>query len=161
MIDVQKGVHRDYRAELQADERTKQRHVRIVMAMPDKPLPRFFDANTCPQLVKVKYNLTDNDMKVVKKPFGLGKKYWLADFKFVVKVGAADLRFQIQSANGVLSSDHENLEVEFLDDHEVMSLAQSQSPGPSASTPISGAIPFMAPPVLAMTRRSERPASGR
>jgi hypothetical protein len=48
----------------------------------------------------------------------LKKKYWKANFFFVVKLGPADLRFQIVGKNGLLSSDHDSLQVDFMDPSE-------------------------------------------
>jgi hypothetical protein len=55
-------------------------------------------------------------MKLKNRQFWkLKKKYWKAEFQFVVKIGPADLRFQILGKNGVLSSSHDSLVVEFMD----------------------------------------------
>lgn len=82
---------------------------------PDKQPPRLFDPATCEDLVRVNYTLTENDMMLVKSRFKLGSGYWKAAFQFVVMLGSADLRFQIRGRNGLLSSDHDSLEVEFMD----------------------------------------------
>ena len=66
------------------------------------------------------YKLTGNDMKLKNRQFWkIGKKYWRAEFLFVVKIGPADMKFQILGKNGVLSTRHDDLKVEFMDPHDV------------------------------------------
>ncbi|TKA45488.1 hypothetical protein B0A54_04027 [Friedmanniomyces endolithicus] len=85
------------------------------------------------QLAAVQYRLTANDMKpekgqgwkVVKKT-----KCWKADFFFVVKLGPADIKFQIVGMNGMLSSDHDSLDVEYLEGPEATALARPPDPPP-------------------------------
>lgn len=58
-------------------------------------------------------------MKLMNKQFWkCKKKYWRASFFFVVKLGPADLRFQIVGENGILSSDHDKLSIEFMEGSE-------------------------------------------
>ena len=97
------------------------RHARIVMStLPVKQLPRLTTDAGCQDVVSVKYTLTGNDMKLMNRQvWKLKKKYWKADFSFVVKLGPADLRFQILGKNGLLSSDHDSLKVEFMDPSEL------------------------------------------
>ena len=64
--------------------------------------------------------MTDNDMKLKNRQlWKLKKKYWRAEFLFVVKLGPADIRFQVLGTNGVLSTDHDALQAEFLDPSEI------------------------------------------
>ncbi len=67
--------------------------------------------------MKVHFRLTENDMKLKNHQVWkvLKKKYWKADFWFVVKLGPADIRFEIVGRGGVLSTNHESLSVEFID----------------------------------------------
>jgi len=58
------------------------------------------------------------------------KKCWKADFFFVVKSGPADIRFQIVGMNGVLSSDHDSLDVEYLEGPEATAPARPPDPPP-------------------------------
>lgn len=76
-------------------------------------------------------------MKLKNRQFWkLKKKYWKAEFQFVVKIGPADLRFQILGKNGVLSSSHDNLVVEFMDPSDQKN-GQPQ-PAHTADMPIYG-----------------------
>lgn len=79
-----------------------------------------FDAS-CQDVVAVKYKLTENDMKLKNRQiWKLKKQYWRANFEFVVKVGSADLRFQIRGNEGILSTDHDKLDVDFFDPLEIL-----------------------------------------
>ena len=76
----------------------------------------------CKHVVNVNYKLTSNDMELrIAQRWKLKKKYWRADFFFVVMLGPADLRFEIRGKNGVLSSGHDRLHVDFLDPTEPLS----------------------------------------
>jgi hypothetical protein len=107
VISVKNGISRFYAATLAETDHQSTRYAQIVMSSrSSNELPyRTVDAG-CKSVVLVKYQLTGNDMKL---------KYWRADFQFVVKIGPADLRFKILGKNGVLSSSHDNLVVEFMD----------------------------------------------
>jgi hypothetical protein len=70
----------------------------------------------CREIVSVTYRLTGDDMKLKNRQFcKLKKKSWKAEFRFVVKIGPADLKFQILGKTGVLSTSHDDLKAEFLD----------------------------------------------
>lgn len=85
-------------------------------SLPVEKLPRFATDKNCKHVVSVSYHLTENDMKLKNRQFWkLKRKYWKANFYFVVKIGPADLRFEIVGKNGVLSSEHSSLKVEFID----------------------------------------------
>lgn len=75
----------------------------------------------------IKYQLTGNDMKLKNRQlWKVGRKYWKAEFIFVVNIGPADLRFNIVGKNGVLSSGHDKLDVEFMDPYQEQSSPKSQ-----------------------------------
>jgi hypothetical protein len=117
VISVKNGISRFYAATLAETDHQSTRYAQIVMSSrSSNELPyRTVDAG-CKSVVLVKYQLTGNDMKLKNRQFWkLKKKYWRADFQFVVKIGPADLRFKILGKNGVLSSSHDNLVVEFMD----------------------------------------------
>ena len=116
-VRVSEGIRREYGATLEEAEHDLPRHARIVMSkLPVKNLPRLSTDTGCQEVVMVNYKLTGNDMKLKNRQvWKLKKRYWKADFYFVVKLGPADLRFQILGKNGVLSSDHDKLDVEFLE----------------------------------------------
>lgn len=79
-------------------------------------LPQLATDRRCQEVVLVSYTLTKNDMKQKAKFFKMKlKRYWKAHFLFVVKVGPADLRFEILGRDGVLSTDHGSLQVEFVE----------------------------------------------
>lgn len=99
-------------------------------SLPVQRLPQLTTDAGCKNVVLVNYRLTGNDMKLKNRQFWkLKKKYWKAEFYFVVKVGPADLRFQILGKNGVLSSSHDNLHVEFIDpsDQNIRRLERSSA----------------------------------
>lgn len=76
-------------------------------------------------MVRVNFKLTENDMKLKNRQmWKLKKKYWRADFMFVTKLGPADLTFEILGKNGLLSTDHNSLQAEFLDPSEAKSSKQ-------------------------------------
>ena len=100
-------------------------------ALPVSQLPRRTSEDGWKDVVSVSYQLTENDMKLKNRQiWKLKKKYWKASFFFVVKLGPADLRFQILGKNGLLSSDHDSLQVDFMDPSEA-----SQPDPPSKQTP--------------------------
>ncbi|KXS95555.1 hypothetical protein AC578_5259 [Pseudocercospora eumusae] len=125
-INVSDGVGRKYESSLTKEELDVPRSVRIVMSTsPLGELPiRTTDAN-CKEVVLVNYKLTANDMRKVEtwklkdawasKGRKLKQKYWKTDLTLVVKPGPADLRFEVRGSNGLVSTDHESLSVEFLD----------------------------------------------
>jgi hypothetical protein len=137
-ISVRNGISRPYAATFAQDDHQSTRHAQIVMSSyPPHELPyRTTDAG-CKEVVLVKYKLTGGDMKLKNRQFWkMKKKYWKADFQFVVKIGPADLRFQILGKNGVLSSSHDNLQVEFMDPSDQKN---GRPEGPStANMPIYG-----------------------
>jgi hypothetical protein len=117
-VSVSDGIKRQYGATLSDEERHDVRTARIVMSSRDEfHLPMLTTDNACHQVATVRYRLTDNDMKLKKNALGRSK-YWKAHFTFSVNIGAADLRFQILGDNGVLSTDHESLNVAFMDPAE-------------------------------------------
>ena len=122
-VSVSDGIRRRYGATLAQNEHHLPRHAQIVMStLPVKQLPQLMTDAGCQQVVSVNYRLTGNDMKLKNRQvWRLKKKYWKADFSFVVKLGPADLKFQILGKNGVLSSDHDSLKVEFMDPSELKS----------------------------------------
>lgn len=88
-------------------------------APPDE-LPSTTKDARCKQVVVVHYKLTGNDMKLKNKKFWKpGKRYFQAQFNLVIQLGAADLRFQIRGKYNILSSDHDSLEVEYMDPYDV------------------------------------------
>ena len=68
------------------------RQARIVMSSrPVKQLPQRTTEGGWKDVASVSYKLTENDMKLKNRQlWRLGKKYWRANFFFVVKVGPAD-----------------------------------------------------------------------
>lgn len=78
----------------------------------------------------------------------LKKKYWKAEFFFVVKLGPADLKFQIVGKNGLLSSDHDSLEVDFMDPSDRTSPSE---PANAAPMPQSSNIAKLPGPVVNVT----------
>lgn len=122
-VNVANGVRRGYTSTMTAEEVAFPRFARIVMStLPAAQLPVRFPSPGCREVVQVQYNLTENDMEVEnrqtwKSPLKK-KKFWKAEFSFVVKLGPADLRFQIVGKNGLVSSDHDSLTVDFMDPSE-------------------------------------------
>ncbi|KAK1086943.1 hypothetical protein LTR33_001309 [Friedmanniomyces endolithicus] len=134
VVDVSKGILRAYCMRLGDQERSKTHRARIVISpLPTHQLPLRTTDTGCRELAAVQYRLTDNDMKpekgqgwkVMKKT-----KCWKADFFFVVKLGPADIKFQIVGMNGMLSSDHDSLDVEYLEGPEVTAPARPPDPPP-------------------------------
>lgn len=56
-------------------------------------LPLLTTDTDCREVFLVSYWLRGNDMKLKNRQFWKLKKYWKAEFYFVVKIGLADLRF--------------------------------------------------------------------
>lgn len=114
-IDIYTGIRRDYGQDMNDGERLVERNVRIVMStLPKDKLPALATQDGCKELVRVKYRLTENDMRV-KHRWKFGPTYHKASFSFVVRIEPASLRFQVLGRDGQISADHENLEVDFLD----------------------------------------------
>lgn len=91
-------------------------------SLPVESLPILATDRGCQRVVTVEYKLTENDMKLKNRQlWKLKKKYYRAEFFFVVMLGPADLKFQIQGKNGVLSSGHDSLKVDFVDSTEPLS----------------------------------------
>ena len=85
-------------------------------SLPVRQLPQNLSEKGWKDVATVTYKLTENDMTLKNgQPWKIKKKYWRAEFYFVVKLGPADLKFQIVGKNGLLSSDHDSLQVDFLD----------------------------------------------
>ncbi|KAK5707217.1 hypothetical protein LTR17_020906 [Elasticomyces elasticus] len=145
-INATEGLRKPYGIILREADHNVQRHARIVMsALPVSQLPsRTTDAG-CREVILVKYRLTSNDMKLTKYPVWKFKKsFWKADFFFVVKSGPADIKFQILGQNGILSSDHDSMDVEYLDPVEVKNSSnmrhvsvQQMTLRPASQTPTS------------------------
>ncbi|KAK3669914.1 hypothetical protein LTR78_010225 [Recurvomyces mirabilis] len=116
-IEAAKGVRRPYGATITEAEGQQPRRAQIVMSsLPVEKLPVSSTDPGCKHVVTVEYKLTGNDMKLKNRQmWKIGKKYWQADFFFVVMLGPADLRFQIEGKQGILSSRHDSLKVEFAD----------------------------------------------
>jgi len=134
VLDVERGIRRAYCMRLGEQELSKTHRARIVISpLPINQLPSRTVEAGCRELAAVQYRLTGNDMKpekgqgwkVMKKT-----KCWKADFFFVVKLGPADIRFQIVGMNGVLSSDHGSLDVEYLEGLEATAPARPPDPPP-------------------------------
>lgn len=141
-IDVENGIREPYGSTLAEGEQNSQRHCRIVMSSsPPTQLPRQMSDIGWKDVGSVKYKLTKNDMKLKNRQiWKLKKKYWKAEFFFVVKLGPADLKFQIVGKNGLLSSDHDSLEVDFLDPSNKRSRSETTNAMPVAQ-PSSGVQP--------------------
>jgi hypothetical protein len=116
-ISVSEGVSRLYQATLAEGDHGTSRTATILMSsLPTGKLPALSTEAGCKEIVSVTYRLTGNDMKLKNRQFWkLRKKYWKAEFRFVVKIGPADLKFQILGKNGVLSTSHDDLKAEFID----------------------------------------------
>jgi hypothetical protein len=121
-----------YNATLAETDHNIPRSAMILMSsLPVGKLPQFSTDTGCKEVVSVTYKLTGNDMKLKNRQFWrIGKKYWRAEFLFVVKIGPADLKFQILGKNGVLSTSHDDLKAEFMDPYDV----KEKKPLPSAGT---------------------------
>ena len=106
-----------YNATLAETDHNTPRSAMILMSsLPVGKLPQFSTDAGCKEVVSVKYKLTGNDMKLKNRYlWKLKKKYWKAEFQFVVKIGPADLKFEILGKNGVLSTGHDDLKAEFMD----------------------------------------------
>jgi hypothetical protein len=115
-ISVSEGVSRLYQATLaESDHKTSRTATILMSSHPAGKLPALSTDAGCKEIVSVTYRLTGNDMKLKNRQFWkLRKKYWKAEFRFVVKIGPADLRFQILGKNGVLSTSHDDLRAEFI-----------------------------------------------
>lgn len=124
-----------YNATLAETDHNTPRSAMILMSsLPVGKLPQFSTDAGCKEVVSVKYKLTGNDMKLKNRQFWrIGKKYWKAEFLFVVKIGPADLKFQILGKNGVLSTSHDDLKAEFMDPHDVKEKRPHERP--SATLP--------------------------
>ncbi|SMQ49896.1 unnamed protein product [Zymoseptoria tritici ST99CH_3D7] len=128
-LDFAEGARQNYSSTLSEGEQKVPRHARVVMSnLPVHMLPQRFPHTGCKEVAKVQYVLTENDMKLKNRQvWKLKKKYWRAEFAFVVRVGPADLKFQVVGMNGLLSSDHDSLQVEpppvnlLLDMHDATS----------------------------------------
>ena len=120
-ISVSDGVSRLYTATLPEEDHKLPRSATILMSsLPIGKLPMLSTDSGCKEVASVTYRLTGNDMKLKNRQFWkLKKKYWKAEFQFVVKIGPADLKFQILGKNGVLSTSHDELKAEFLDPFDV------------------------------------------
>lgn len=107
----------------------------LMSSLPVGKLPQFSTDAGCKEVVSVTYQLTGNDMKLKNRQFWrIGKKYWKAEFFFVVKIGPADLKFQILGKNGVLSTSHDDLKAEFMDPYDAKEKKPLPPQQPSAGT---------------------------
>jgi hypothetical protein len=122
-ISVSEGVYRLYQATLaESDHRTSRIATILMSSLSVGNLPALSTDAGCKEIVLVTYRLTGNDMKLKNRQFWkLRKKYWKAEFRFVVKIGPTDLKFQILRKNRVLSNGHDDLEAEFLDPSDTKS----------------------------------------
>ncbi|KAK5115755.1 hypothetical protein LTR62_000844 [Meristemomyces frigidus] len=124
VIQASTGVRRPYGATLTEVEVSRSRRAQIVMSTNSvDQLPIMSTDAGCKHVATVDYRLTANDMTLMRTRHGWKRKktsYWKANFYFVVMLGPADLRFQIVGENGVLSSSHEALQVEFADTTDPM-----------------------------------------
>lgn len=103
-------------------------------SLPPSKLPQSLSQSGWKDVASVTYKLTENDMKLKnRQPWKFKKKYWKAEFFFVVKLGPADLRFQIVGKNGILSTDHDSLKVEYMDPSEAVVATE---PSMMAQTPV-------------------------
>ncbi|KAF2223070.1 hypothetical protein BDZ85DRAFT_121257 [Elsinoe ampelina] len=120
-INVAEGIKRPYNATITHGAQHAPRRAQIVMSsLPAHQLPRALSRTGWTDVATVVYQLTDNDLKLKNRQlWKVKKKYWRANFDFVVLLGPADLRFQIRGRDGVISSDHERMGVEFVDPGEV------------------------------------------
>ncbi|KAF2156898.1 actin-like ATPase domain-containing protein [Myriangium duriaei CBS 260.36] len=111
------GVRRAYCASIPPGSQNSPRRVRIVMStLPPDQLPTCATQAGCKDVASVEYKLTENDMKLKNRQiWKIGRKFWRARFTFVTKFGPADVRFQILGSQGLLSSDHDDLKVDFMD----------------------------------------------
>lgn len=116
-VSVSEGIKRHYSATIPLANHRLPRKARVVMSpLPADKLPLQEKENTCCEVAAVSYHLTPNDMKLKNRQFWkLKKKYWKAEFIFVVNPGPADLKFQVIGKNGVLSSDNDSLEVDYME----------------------------------------------
>jgi hypothetical protein len=122
------------------------RKARIVMStLPVDRLPRRMSEGGCREVVNVKYSLTENDMKLKNRQiWKLKKKYWRAEFAFVVKFGPADLQFEIVGMNGLLNREQASLQCDFLDPYMSKMLPKSPGPQSSLDSPMVGPKKFWA-----------------
>jgi hypothetical protein len=134
-ISVSDGVSRLYTATLAEHDHQTPRSATILMSsLPLAKLPVLSTDAGCKEIVSVTYRLTGNDMKLKNRHFWkLKKKYWKAEFRFVVKIGPADLRFQILGKNGVLSTSHDDLKAEFMDTFDARNKQRLRLPSNYAS----------------------------
>jgi hypothetical protein len=109
-----------YTATLAENDHQHPRQATIVMSsLPAEKLPQMSTDPGCKKVVSVTYRLTGNDMKLKNRKFWeLKRKYWKAEFSFMVRIGPADLKFEIRGKNGVLSTGHDDLKAEFADPSE-------------------------------------------
>lgn len=116
-MSVKEGISRIYSVILAESECRDPRRAHIVMSsLPNERLPTLATDPGCKEVVVVNYQLTGNDMKLKNRQFWkLRKKYWKAQFSFVVNIGPADLKFSIVGKNGVLSTSHNSLSTDFMD----------------------------------------------
>lgn len=116
-IDAGAGIRRPYCADLTDQNRFDERQVRIVSSrLQGERLPQLLSGSGWDELVRVRYRLTDGTMKLIRNRWRPKASFWRAEFSFVVKLGPADISFQIESANGIINTD--TVEAEFMDHDE-------------------------------------------
>lgn len=125
---MSEGISRLYTATLAENDHKSPRQAMILMSsLPNGKLPHLSTDAGCKEVVSVTYRLTGNDMKLKNRyMWKLKKKYWKAEFQFVVKIGPADLKFEILGKNGVLSTGHEDLKADFMDPSDTKGNRPSQ-----------------------------------
>ncbi|KAF2212423.1 hypothetical protein CERZMDRAFT_97695 [Cercospora zeae-maydis SCOH1-5] len=128
-LEIAEGARQNYTTTVAEGEQKNPRMARVVMStLPGFKLPERYPHSGCKEVARVQYILTENDMKLRNRQVWKSKKkYWRAEFTFVVILGPADLKFQIVGMNVLLSSDHDCLTVVFMDPSEQQCSSSSPS----------------------------------
>lgn len=112
------GVLKPYVMKIKPGKENQLWQTHVVMSnVPREQLPRSLDQDGAKRLCDVESILKDKglDMKVKNRHwYNRGDKYLRAKFNIKVILGAADLKFQLQTKDRkILSNDHENIDVKW------------------------------------------------
>ncbi|EXJ73469.1 uncharacterized protein A1O5_03230 [Cladophialophora psammophila CBS 110553] len=114
-VSVQNGVKQRYSMKIQpGSERLPWQSQIVMSSLPPDQLPSSLNDPGAQPVCKVESQLPQDMKRKNRHWYNVGPEYLRAEFEMQVLIGPADLKFQTLSRDGVMSRDHESIDVEWV-----------------------------------------------
>ncbi|KXT18312.1 hypothetical protein AC579_958 [Pseudocercospora musae] len=112
VVDTSEGIRQNYRHKLNYSRSDQPQHATILMSsLPPNQLPHSLKRGGCKSVCQIEFVVAKDHLKLKNRHwYNTKPKYYRAEYEVRALVGTG-LRFQIWGKDGLLSKDHEEIEV--------------------------------------------------